>query len=97
LEEDKLLLESEMEELGGRLTELVEFEQVVTVPACTVKAADWEVAPVWSRSNSPRDVPAGSVTIQVNVVPVRLDQEKRAGEEGLPPGTTLKKKGPALP
>ena len=59
------------------------------LPACTVKAADWEVAPVWSRSNSPRDVPPGSATVQVNEVPVSPDQEKRAGEEGLPPGTTL--------
>lgn len=90
---EPLLLRSE--ELGGILMEL-EAEQVL-VPGCTVKGADWEVAPVWSRSNSPRLVPAGSVTSQVNEVPVRLDQEKREGEEGLVPETTLKKKGPALP
>lgn len=42
-------------------------------------------------------MPAGSATTQVNEVPVRLDQEKRAAAEGLSPGTTLKKKGPALP
>jgi hypothetical protein len=54
-----------------------------------VKGADWEVLPVWSRSNSPRLVPEGSATIQVNEVPVRPDQETRAGEDGLLPGTTL--------
>ena len=54
-----------------------------------MKGADWEVAPVWSRSSSPRLVPEGSVTSQVNEVPFKPDQEKRAGEEGLLPGTTL--------
>lgn len=67
------------------------------VPGWTVKGADWEVAPVWSRSNNPMDVPAGTATTQVNEVPVKLDQVKRAVPEGLLPGTTLKKKGPALP
>jgi len=86
----------EREEPAGVVTELEEFEQSV-VPDCTVKGADCEVAPVWSRSNSPRDWPAETVTTQVNEVPVRPLQEKRAAEEGLFPGTTLKKKGPALP
>ena len=54
-----------------------------------MKGADWEVLPVLSRRNSPRLVPPGTATIQVNDVPTRLDQEKRAGEEGLFPGTTL--------
>ena len=34
-------------------------------------------------------MPAGSATTQVNEAPVKPDQEKRAGEEGLFPGTTL--------
>lgn len=44
-------------------------------PAKTVKGADCEEAPVLSRSNSPRLVPAETVTTQVNEVPVILSQE----------------------
>jgi len=86
----------EPEEPEGEPPVSEEAEQSV-VPTWTVKGADCELAPVVSRINSPKLWPAETVTIQVNDEPVRLSQEKRAGPEGLSPGWTLKKNGPALP
>jgi hypothetical protein len=82
-----LVPEGREEEPEGRLAELEEETgQLVVEPDWTMKGADCEEAPVESRSNKPRLVPAGTGTIQVNEVPVRPSQEKRAGEEGLSPG-----------
>lgn len=67
------------------LTTLEEAEQSV-VPTWTGKGADCEVAPVLSRSKSPRFWPAATVTTHVKDVPVKLSQEKRAGAEGVSPG-----------
>ena len=39
------------------------------------------------------DVPPGTVTSQVNEVPVNPDQEKSAGPDGLLPETTLCQEG----
>ena len=55
-------------------------------PAWIVKGADCEVAPVVSRSKSPMLVPEEMVTTQVNEVPVRFSQDKRAAPDGSLPG-----------
>jgi len=76
----------EREVPAGELPMFEEAEQVVDVPAWTWKGAVCTVLPVESRREMSRLVPAATVTTQVNEVPVRLSQEKRAGAEGLAPG-----------
>jgi hypothetical protein len=73
--EETVELPEREEEPEGETTELEEAGQSVDEPGWTVKGADCEEAPVLSRSNSPRLVPAETGTTQVNEVPVRLSQE----------------------
>jgi len=77
---------------GSKRVKIPQKEEIRLQPAWTVKGADCEVAPLVSRSKSPRFWPAETVTIQVNELPVRLSQETIAGPVGLSPGWTLYKR-----